>query len=228
MPLPYTPRLDDGIALVLLACFCLSAYVVGRSRKFLALLGKSLILHRERTSLFDTSTPSDLRYLLLLILQTCVLAGICLFSVQVQLRPALIEHVAPHRLAAIYIAICLLTFVARWLVYSFAAWIYFDKGRSTLWLESYSTLMYFLGLAAFPLTLLAVYFGLDLRATIVVAILLVVLVEILTFFKWIKLFCPDFHGLLPLVLYFCALEITPYLVLHEGVRQLNDYLITKI
>lgn len=228
MPLPYTPRLDDALALILLACFCLSAYVLGRSRKFLALLGKSLILHRERTSLFATSTASDLRYLVLLILQACVVAGICLFAVHIQRQPQLVTHIHPHRLAALYVAICLLTFAVRWVIYSLLAWIYFDKSQSALWFEAYSTLMYFLGLTAFPLALLAIYFGLSLPVILIWAAILVVSAEILTFLKWTKLFCANSYGLLPTVLYFCALEIAPYLVLHEGVRQLNEYLVTKI
>ena len=35
IPIPYSPRMDDGITVVLLCCFFLSAYVLSRSRKFL-------------------------------------------------------------------------------------------------------------------------------------------------------------------------------------------------
>ena len=55
--------------------FFLSAYVLSRSRRFLLQLVKDFLLHRERTSIFATSTAGDMRYLLLLILQTCILSG---------------------------------------------------------------------------------------------------------------------------------------------------------
>ena len=51
IPIPYSPRMDDGITVVLLCCFFLSAYVLSRSRKFLLQLVKDFLLHRERTSL---------------------------------------------------------------------------------------------------------------------------------------------------------------------------------
>ena len=35
VPIPYSPRMDDGITIVLLCCFFLSAYVLSRSRRFL-------------------------------------------------------------------------------------------------------------------------------------------------------------------------------------------------
>ena len=51
IPIPYSPRMDDGITVVLLCCFFLSAYVLSRSRKFLLQLVKDFLLHRERTSM---------------------------------------------------------------------------------------------------------------------------------------------------------------------------------
>ena len=70
IPIPYSPRMDDGITVVLLCCFFLSAYVLSRSRKFLLQLVKDFLLHRERTSichfhsrryaLFAAAHPADL------------------------------------------------------------------------------------------------------------------------------------------------------------------------
>ena len=75
MPIPYSPKLDDGITILLLCCFFISAYVLSRSRKFLVQLMKDFLLNRERTSIFAATTAADMRYMLLLILQTCVLGA---------------------------------------------------------------------------------------------------------------------------------------------------------
>ncbi len=111
IPIPYSPRMDDGITVVLLCCFFLSAYVLSRSRKFLLQLVKDFLLHRERTSIFATSTAADMRYLLLLILQTCILAGVCIFSYFNDIQPELVHHVSPGLLLGIYIGVCLSLFV---------------------------------------------------------------------------------------------------------------------
>lgn len=87
VPIPYSPRMDDGITIVLLCCFFLSAYVFSRSRRFLLQLVKDFLLHRERTSIFATSTAGDMRYLLLLILQTCILSGVCIFNYCNDIQP---------------------------------------------------------------------------------------------------------------------------------------------
>ncbi len=80
-PIPYSPRTDDAIALTLLACFFLSSIALARGKKFLFPASKKdFVLHRERTSIFDSSTAADMRYLLVLVVQTCVLSGITFFN----------------------------------------------------------------------------------------------------------------------------------------------------
>ena len=127
IPIPYSPRMDDAVAAILLGCFFLSAYVLSRSRKFLLQLVKDFLLHRERTSIFATSTAADMRYLLLLILQTCVLSGVFFFNYFNEVRPDLVTYVPPLWLLAIYIGICLAYLFLKWLVYSSLGWIFLTK-----------------------------------------------------------------------------------------------------
>ncbi len=42
MPLPYSPRTDDVVALILLTCFFLSSFALARSKKFLSQQAKDL------------------------------------------------------------------------------------------------------------------------------------------------------------------------------------------
>lgn len=72
---------------------------------FLLQLVKDFLLHRERTSIFATSTAGDMRYLLLLILQTCILAGVCIFNYCNDVQPELVRHVSPFMLLGIYIGV---------------------------------------------------------------------------------------------------------------------------
>lgn len=227
IPIPYSPRMDDGITVILLCCFFLSAYVLSRSRKFLLQLVKDFLLHRERTSIFATSTAADMRYLLLLILQTCVLAGVCIFNCFHDLQPDLMRCMPPGILLGIYIGVCLLYLCLKWMLYSFLGWIFFDESITSLWLESYSTLLYYLGFALFPFALFIVYFDLNLLLTVIIGLLLLFLTKILMLYKWIKFFCNNLYGSSLLILYFCALEIVPCFVLYQGVMQLNSCLIIK-
>lgn len=227
IPIPYSLRMDDGVTVILLCCFFLSAYILSHSHKLLLQLMKNFLLHRERTSIFTTSTATDMRYLLLLILQACVLAGICLFGHFKDVVPGLIAHVPPGILLGAYTGTCLLYLFLKWLLYSFLGWIFLDKSTLSLWIDSYSTLLYYLGFILFPLALFIVYFNLSILQTVIMGLFLVLSTKILMFYKWLKLFCHNLRGCLFLILYFCALEIMPCLVLYQGMMRLNEFLIIK-
>ena len=127
----------------------------------------------------------------------------------------------------IYIGVSLLYLFFKWLLYSALGWIFFNNGKVTIWFESYSTLLYYLGFSLFLLSLFVVFFNLNLNITLIIAAILAIFLKILIFYKWLKLFCDDLRGVLLLILYFCALEIAPCLMWYRGLVHLNDLLIIK-
>lgn len=227
IPLPYSPERDDCVALVLLCCFFLSSYVLSHSHKFLLQLGHDFIMHRERASIFATSTGTDMRYLLLLLLQTCVLSGLFLFVCTGSLMPEWVGRFSSSLLLGVYVGVCVLYLLAKWLLYSFLGWIFFNKNTISFWMESYSTLLYYSGFGLFLSILIMVYLHLPLQISVIIGLSLLGLVKILMLYKWIKLFCYNLFGGFLLILYFCALEIVPCIMLYVGMVQLNDYLIIK-
>ena len=226
-PISYSPRTDDAIALTLLACFFLSSIALARGKKFLSQQVKDFVLHRERTSIFDSSTAADVRYLLVLVLQTCVLSGITFLNYFHDTCPALMDHVSSLLLLGIYVGFCLAYFLLKWLLYMFIGWTFFDKNRTNIWLESYSALIYYVGFALFPFVLFLVYFDLSLTNLVIIGSIILIFTKILMFYKWIKLFFHQFSGLFLLILYFCALEIVPCLLLYQGMIQMNNILLIK-
>ena len=226
-PISYSPRTDDAIALTLLVCFFLSSIALARGKKFLSQQVKDFVLHRERTSIFDSSTAADVRYLLVLVLQTCVLSGITFLNYFHDTCPALMDHVSSLLLLGIYVGFCLAYFLLKWLLYMFLGWTFFDKNKTNIWLESYSALIYYVGFALFPFVLFLVYFDLSLTNLVIIGSIILIFTKILMFYKWIKLFFHQFSGLFLLILYFCALEIVPYLLLYQGMIQMNNILLIK-
>ena len=226
-PISYSPRTDDAIALTLLVCFFLSSIALARGKKFLSQQVKDFVLHRERTSIFDSSTAADVRYLLVLVLQTCVLSGITFINYFHDTCPALMDHVSSLLLLGIYVGFCLAYFLLKWLLYMFLGWTFFDKNKTNIWLESYSALIYYVGFALFPFVLFLVYFDLSLTNLVIIGSIILIFTKILMFYKWIKLFFHQFSGLFLLILYFCALEIVPCLLLYQGMIQMNNMLLIK-
>ena len=226
-PISYSPRTDDAIALTLLVCFFLSSIALARGKKFLSQQVKDFVFHRERTSIFDSSTAADVRYLLVLVLQTCVLSGITFLNYFHDTCPALMDHVSSLLLLGIYVGFCLAYFLLKWLLYMFLGWTFFDKNKTNIWLESYSALIYYVGFALFPFVLFLVYFDLSLTNLVIIGSIILIFTKMLMFYKWIKLFFHQFGDLFLLILYFCALEIVPCLLLYQGMIQMNNILLIK-
>ncbi len=222
-PLPYSPRTDDAISLTLLACFFLSSVALYRGKRFLTQQMKDFMLHRERNSIFDSSTASDVRYLIVLVAQTCVLSGITFFNYFHDVRPELMEQASPLTLLCVYVGACFAYFLFKWVSYMAIGWIFLDSTKTKIWLESYFTLIYYVGFALFPLVLFLVYFDLSLAGLLVIGALILIFTKILMFYKWVKLFFHQFATLFLLILYFCALEIVPCLLLYRGLARINDF-----
>ncbi len=227
LPLPYSLRMENWVTLVLLACFFFTAWILSHNRIYLYQQGRDFLLHRERSDLFGTSMEGDVRLLLLLVGQTCILAGIYLFDCFSSCQPALVSHSSSWLLAAIYMGFCLAYVLFKWLLYSLLGWIFLDKAKASFWLKSYSTLLYYQGFALFPLVLLVVYLNAGPEFLLAAGLVLLLFFKILAFYKCLRLFCNRLYGCFPLILYFCALEIIPCLILYRGLEHLNNYWIIK-
>lgn len=227
IPISYNLKSKDGITIVLLFCFFLSAYVLSRGKKYLFQQFKDFTYTKERGSFFATSTASDFRYGLLLLLQTCVLLGICFFDYFYDHKPDLFKTSSVYVVLSIYIGVCVIYYLSKWLIYSFLSWIFIDRIKATLWIESYFMLIYYFGFCLFPLVLLMVYFDLSANILIPIGFGLIFFAKLLMFYKWAKLFFSHLHGLLGLIVYFCALEIMPCFVLYRALVQINNVLLIK-
>ncbi|NDV65717.1 DUF4271 domain-containing protein [Bacteroides sp. 224] len=225
--IPYSTKTDDGIAIILLLCFIFSAYILGRSKKILFQQGKNFLFHKERSSLFVSSTAADMRYLLFLVVQTCILSGIHILTYFEGVCPVLFQRIPSYILLFAYILVAILYVILKWGIYSFLGWIFFDKNKVDLWLESYSTLLYYYSFALFLPILIIVYFDVSVYVVVITGLIFVIIAKILIFYKWLKLFLNKVDGVFSLILYFCALEIIPLFLYYQVLIQINSLLLIK-
>lgn len=227
-PIPYRLSADNGLTALLFLCFLFSSYVFFNGKKFLLQQLKDFVYVRERGNLFDNSTAADFRYRLLLFLQTTILIGICSFNYFHDLKPDLLQEYPSFIVFAANISVCILYYFLKWLLYSFLGWTFFDKSIITIGLESYFTILYYLGFALFPFVLLLVYFDLGNQILLPLLLLLIIFAKILIFYKWIQLFFSNLYGLFCLIVYFCALEIMPCFILCRALAEVNNLLLIKL
>lgn len=225
IPLPYQLSSDWMVTGILFLCFILASYVLAHGKKHLEQQLKGFALSKERASLFDDTTASDVRYTLALILQTCILSGFCVYDYFSDHDSILFSTVPHYLLLSIYIGYILIFFVVKWLLYSFVNWIFFNRIRNKIWIESYFNVVIGAGFLLFPIVLLIVYFDLSPQFAPYFIGFVIIIAKILLFYKCFSNFFHSFHGALHLILYFCALEFLPDLVLWKGIILANNILV---
>jgi hypothetical protein len=106
-------------------------------------------------------------------------------------------------------------FLKFWL-YEFINKIFFGRRINKKILTSNLFIVSLEGVALFPIVLLLSYFSLSPQNAALYCILVVVFVKILTFYKTNTIFFRQNADVLQIILYFCALEIVPLIILWGG------------
>lgn len=226
-PIPYQLYSDNVLTGCIFLCFFLLSYVLANGKRYLAQQVKNLFYVRERASLFAVETGSDIRYRLLLIGQTCLFLGIFFFDYSHDSFPELFALYPSLFLLGCYVGIVLVYYILKMMTYTWVNWIFFDKQKNSLWLESYSLIYSLFGILLFPLLLLVVYFDLSNLNSYISFIILGILAKIMLFYKCFNIFFNKKYGFLCFIVYFCALEMVPCFLLWQALITTNDLLIIK-
>lgn len=227
-PLPYLLRSDWMVTLVIFLCLISMSYIISKTKKHLQQQLRSVFSSRERASFFDDATATDIRFSLTLILQTCILLGFCVFYYISHSNAELIKQFNHFLLFISFTLSIIVYLIAKWGIYEFINWIFFKKERNLLWTTTYFNNIICLGLILFPILLLVIYFDLDFQISQITILTGIIFTKILLFWKCFNNFFNKIHGFFHLILYFCALEILPDLIVWKGILISCNKLILNI
>lgn len=226
-PIPYMLRTDWTITCIVLLCFFLGTFVLRNGKKYLLFRIKKLFQSTRQNNQKEIITSIYLRHSIVLTGITCILCGLCLYDYFADQAPALFRQLPHGLLLSTYIFLVILFILGKYALYSFINWIFFDKEQNRQWLETYFDVLILGGLMLFPVVLLMIYFDLNFSTTKVFILFILISAKTLLFYKCIRNFFRQIHGIVHLILYFCALELTPTLLLWEGVGYTNHFLFLK-
>lgn len=223
-PLVKDPCSSDLMASIVLVCVLSALFILSRAHKYIYQRMHDFFVLHEPARKFLIETVGDARSTGFFFLQTSIFSGIVFFSYFIH-TSQLTHHVSPYVLFGIYVVSCIIYFFFKWCAYSFLGWIFFNKKQIDIFIESYFTLICYMGFILFPVVLMIVFSHLNPDILMIVGLCLVILAKILMFYKWIKLFSKKFVQLVFLILYFCALEIIPCFLFFQGMVYMNNMLI---
>lgn len=133
----------------------------------------------------------------------------------------------PFWLVVVSAVVCVcFVYVKAW-VYTVVNWVFFDRESSKRWISGYLFLTSLVTYLLYPILLIGMYAHLNQEIVLVSTILIVVLYELLLFYKLIVNFEARKYGYLLKILYFCSVELLPVLVLGHLAVGLSSNVIVK-
>ena len=201
-PMPYLLRSDWFITGILFLCIIVISYIASQGKKHLQQQLKSIFTTRERANLFDDATGSDIRYTFALIINTCIMLGICTYHYVINSTPQLLSSENSSFLLGFFIFLSILYMIIKWSIYKTINWIFFEKARNLSWMVSYFNVIVWLGLILLPVILLTVYFDLTASNSFLFMAIVIISAKILLFWKCFHNFFGKIHGILHLIMYF--------------------------
>lgn len=211
--LPYSFRTDDGVTGALLLCFFLTSWVISHSWVFLRTHLLSFLRPQPGADGDFERTGSETRGVIFLFLQTAFVLSILYYGHLRFHAPAASLPESPYPVLGLTSAILILFVLLKVAVCQLVNHVFFSRAQCGQWAESYVFSIVWFGLLALPVALLVVFLDLDFQVQQILLFCILLLVKMTLFFRYFRTFFPFRAGWLHLILYLCALEITPALTL---------------
>ena len=169
---------------------------------------------RRRENLFEDHTVNETSIQAALVANTCIVEGFIIYFAVGTYWPSLAESlqhgVFLHVVA--YVAVALAFYVAQWLVYKVLGYTFLDAVGSRLWLDGFKASQAFLGLTLLPVLVLLMAYPTSGKLLLALAASLYLVARLVFIFKGFRIFYGNLSSIVYFLLYLCAVEIVPLVV----------------
>lgn len=215
--------LSSAIVLLLI----LIAFNFTYCRRLLALLPQDLFYGRRNSShTFENRTSGEARVGFLAILMLCVSEGVLLMTAMNGTTPS--SDITPQRLfnaTLCYSGVALAYYLFQLGTYSIIGYVFTDRDSTRSWVRGFNASQVLLSMLLFIPALTSLFYPSGAYWTLWTAVACYSVSRVIFICKGVKIFFNNFPSLLYFILYLCALEIVPLLIIHQVlVRLWSDFL----
>ena len=211
--LPYNVSSDNVVTSLLIICLLITIICLSHSRRFIARQAKSFVYTPHGLTSTITETGNEIAAQLFLALQTCLLLSIVGFIYIQHNVHATFVLPSLYTLIWILFAAFIAYYIVKTLLYQMVNAVFFEKKKKEQFIKAFLFITAIEGVVLFPVILLQVYFDVTIEKTVIATLSVILIAKLLTLYRSFSLFFKRPGGWLQIILYFCALEITPPLFL---------------
>lgn len=213
--MPVSMAADSGVILLLIVIFIAVALSYKRGAKYLTHIFGSLFKTNRRNSIFDDTTINETQMRIALLALTFFTEGIALYYGLLQ--PGVTEQTIVFPLILSCTLLCGIYYLLQRGIYALLGNTFADTTRATLFNESFVSVHLIIGLFFTPAILTMIFLPEYAYEAMWACILLYVAARIIIVIMGIRIFLPRNFEILYIILYLCALEIAPLLVMGKAI-----------
>lgn len=222
-PVPYTVASDNFMTSLLLICFVVTIFALRGARGFIIRKLKSFSYYGRGLSDDLTETSTEVRFQLILMAESCLMASLFYFSYLTDLVTETFT-IGQSQIITLFTGVFALSLLAKITLYDIVNSIFFDKKKNKHWTRSFAFLTALFGLSMIPLVFIQAFFNLTFDSTAVYILFLLIFYELLLFWRQNQIFFAQNGRFLQNILYFCMLEIIPGAILWYVLTVISEYL----
>lgn len=212
-PVPYAVHSDNFMTGLLLVSFLMALVAYASVKDFISRQLKSLFNMPYESGTDVAETATEMRFQGFLMFVTTLLFSLLFYFFTLHHIGDSFILKSQYYLILIYFGIIVVYFLLKVVLYTVVNLVFFDGKRNGHWLRTVLFLMTLEGVLLFPAVMVLAYFDFSIESVEIYFIIVLLSIKLLTFYKCYVIFFRRNVVELQIILYFCALEIVPALLL---------------
>ena len=218
---------NSWLSSIIVAMLVIIALNINHCRQLFKNFRHNLLGIRQRANAFDNKTTNELRTLFIIILLLCMSEGILLFSWGTS-SGLVKEGVGALPMTMLLAAVSMGYYLWQLTLYKVIGYAFADREATRHWISGFNSSQVLLSMLLIVPALMALFYSGMTKTMLVLSVLCYILARILFICKGFRIFFTNFGSLLYFILYLCAVEIIPILILRRLsiflLRDLNNFL----
>lgn len=206
---------DPSIMGIIVVMFLIIAFSFRHFKHMFPTLFKELVSVRSRSEVFDEHTAGYGRLIMIMVTQTIVFSGMALATSLGEIFPGVIAETRMFTVTLWMILLTACVYTFQLVSYKMVGYSFTGEESARQWIRGFNASI---ALSGFPLaivTVVMILYPLATKITLILAAVMFIIAKILFIYKGFRIFYHKFPSLLYFILYLCALEITPLLIVFQ-------------
>jgi hypothetical protein len=223
-PVPYTIQRDDVLTPVLIFLVFLLMFSAKRSWRTFRMQAKHFFHDFRKGSIMEKESIAGTVYLFFAGVYTMVILSLLFYFYAKAYIAEVYVTLSEYTLMGFFFASVLSMWGLETALQQFANYVFFTPRDRSLWTAVKMMSTAWLGILLTPVFLLLAYFKLNEGNALIYALIVIIFVKLLLFYKCFLIFFKKRGAFLQIFLYFCTLEIVPPLILWGILVTIANYL----